>query len=262
MEKLKNDLVATKLLVEFIAMLIKGNFQLNENMDNNYAVCKKISNKLIDLAKIDFKVNGRENVPNSGPTMFFPNHRSFFDIMLLISAVERNMNFAAAKELYQYPILKNYLQALGCISIDRTASATDFSVLKMQIKEMTESNKKTSQTVFAEGECNYNSSKIFPFKKGGFITAGDLDSYIVPTYIDVRAIKNIGRWTIPTGEVSVSFGKAFKPSDISSKKINLNELSKYTYEQVLELQKRLITDQIQQPYDSVPVPVLQKRNVF
>ena len=93
---------ATYILLSFIIEMIKNKKNLNDELENNYNVCKNFCQNVVDKSKINYIVNGKENIPDKGPLLIASNHRSFFDILLLISAIDRSMPYAAAKELYKY----------------------------------------------------------------------------------------------------------------------------------------------------------------
>jgi len=50
---------------------------------------------------LDFKVIGRENVPKKGAFLFVSNHTSFFDPILLGTALYRSLNYMARETLFK-----------------------------------------------------------------------------------------------------------------------------------------------------------------
>ena len=50
---------------------------------------------------LDFKVTGRENVPNKGAFLFVSNHVSFFDPILLGASLYRSLNYMARDTLFK-----------------------------------------------------------------------------------------------------------------------------------------------------------------
>ena len=66
----------------------------------------------------------------------------------------------------------------------------------------------------------------------------ELGAFIVPAFIQIREIHNIGRWMIPQGEVTVYFGKGFYPNEIADTRISGARLATYAQKKVAELQER------------------------
>lgn len=234
---MKETLVSISLWLKLIFEMKKNCYSLNYDIDNNYKICQNISKKIIELSKINLKIYGQKNIPDDEPVLIASNHRSFFDIILLLASIDVTTSFVAAKELYKYPILNKYIRSINCISVDRYTE--DFQVIKKQLNDINETLKNSRLILFPEGECNFNTDEVNKFKKGGFMGKSISDCNIIPTYIGMNKIKKIGRWAIPKDDVSVSFGKSFKPSEEFERKFQAKEIAKYTREQVLVLKKQL-----------------------
>lgn len=227
------DLVNSLLLLIFD--FIKNEKYLNDDSENNYEICQNICKNVIESCNVPLIVNGYENIPKDESVLIAANHTSFYDIFILISCIDRYMPFAAAKELMKYPILNKYIDAINCVLVDRKTE--DLKLIKKQLLDMEDALKKGGLILFPEGECNYLSGEIKPFKKGGFIAASKLDTIIVPTYIKTENMKKIGKWYIPESEIKIIFGEPFRQSEIFEKG-NAKKLSEYTRDKVLELKNR------------------------
>jgi 1-acyl-sn-glycerol-3-phosphate acyltransferase len=59
------------------------------------------------------KVNGRENIPHTGPLMVVPNHITFAEPFLIGVLLGRNMRFATIKGFFRYKPAKIIMQSLG-----------------------------------------------------------------------------------------------------------------------------------------------------
>ena len=66
-----------------------------------------------------------------------------------------------------------------------------------------------------------------------------LNMEIVPAFIKIDRIRNIGRWMIPVGEVGIHIGDPFRVEDVSTKRMQAGEIAAYSQERVLELQERV-----------------------
>ncbi len=64
-----------------------------------------------------------------------------------------------------------------------------------------------------------------------------LNMEIVPAFIKIGQIRNIGRWMIPVGEVGIYIGDPFRVEDVSTKRMQAGEIASYAQKRVLELQE-------------------------
>lgn len=227
------------LWLRLIMKLLINYFKLNENISNNNLICKNISEEIIELAGVKLTVIGKKNVDDIDKSFLIAaNHRSFFDIFLMIAALGKTIPFVAAKKLYSYPILNKYIKSIDCIPAN--PYTTDVSELKYQLKQIHMHLNKNSLILFPEGECNYENNQIKEFKKGGFFSINKTETYIIPTYIHVEKFKKIGRWFVPIDNVTIVFGESFKSNEITCNKITPTILAKYTQEKVSELKNHLV----------------------
>jgi 1-acyl-sn-glycerol-3-phosphate acyltransferase len=65
------------------------------------------------------RVEGRANVPRTGPAIFAANHRSFIDSIFLPLVVRRRMTFVAKAEYFDDPRSAWFFRAVGQIPIRR-----------------------------------------------------------------------------------------------------------------------------------------------
>ena len=89
--------------------------------------------------------------------------------------------------------------------------------------------------LFPEGECSYYDTRMKPFKKGGFIGITSMDVNIVPVYLGIDKMHNIGRWMIPEEKVVFKAGDCFLPSDVKKDGLKAGELAEYVKEQIENL---------------------------
>jgi putative phosphoserine phosphatase / 1-acylglycerol-3-phosphate O-acyltransferase len=69
-----------------------------------------------------FKFEGISNIPRRGPVIIAPNHRSYFDplvISLALAKAGRNGRFLAKKEVLEAPVVGQIVRAFGTIKVDR-----------------------------------------------------------------------------------------------------------------------------------------------
>jgi 1-acyl-sn-glycerol-3-phosphate acyltransferase len=58
-------------------------------------------------------------VPDRGPMIILPKHQYWTDIPIVSLAFEPLLYFVAKKELFKYPLVRNYLLLLGGLPVDR-----------------------------------------------------------------------------------------------------------------------------------------------
>lgn len=159
--------------------MLKQYYRLDSDMWNNFLLCQSICRKVISNSKIN----------------------------LILATIETPVSFIVAEKLYHYPLLHKYLNALNCISID--PSVKDFSKMKCSIGEIKPMLKKHNLCLFPEGACGYHNKQIRKFKRGIFLGVVNADIKIIPTFIDIQEITNIGLWMVPKKDVQITFGDEF-----------------------------------------------------
>jgi len=75
---------------------------------------------LVDLFYRRVEVTGLVNVPDQGPVLFVANHfNGLVDPMLVLRVVPRPVVFVAKSTLWRIPILRSFLDLLGCVPVVR-----------------------------------------------------------------------------------------------------------------------------------------------
>ncbi|MGI9623907.1 MAG: HAD-IB family hydrolase [Acidimicrobiales bacterium] len=68
------------------------------------------------------KLEGLENIPTEGPVILAVNHRSYFDPLAIgyaLATVGRPARFLAKSELFDTPVVKEVIEAMGTIPVQR-----------------------------------------------------------------------------------------------------------------------------------------------
>ncbi len=63
-------------------------------------------------------VEGQQNIP-AGPCVFVGNHRSYYDIPILLTALDAPHGILAKEELEKIPLLNRWMKLLGCVFVKR-----------------------------------------------------------------------------------------------------------------------------------------------
>ena len=90
--------------------------------------------RTIVMALVNVRVEGRENVPASGPCILVSNHINWKDPPLITIALDRSVRYMAKVQAFSYPLLGYILRATGAFPVrrgegDRRALVTALRVL-------------------------------------------------------------------------------------------------------------------------------------
>ena len=85
-----------------------------------------------------FRLEGVEQIPDSGPFILVANHRSYFDvaaIALLVAKKGRRTRFLGKKELFDAPVVGQIVRSLGGISVERSGPTSGVLVAAERVLE-------------------------------------------------------------------------------------------------------------------------------
>ena len=68
---------------------------------------------------VHYSVEGLDNIPKEGPCVFVANHRSYYDIPLLLASLDKPYGILAKEELEKIPLLSRWMKLLGCVFVQR-----------------------------------------------------------------------------------------------------------------------------------------------
>jgi 1-acyl-sn-glycerol-3-phosphate acyltransferase len=134
---------------------------------------------LLRLARIPVRVEGLEHLAPGQAYVYAANHRSNFDIYVLIANLPGRFLFVAKKSLFRIPVFGQALARMGSISVDRDNLQSAIQSLN-QATAIVKSG--VSMIIFPEGT-RAASRELLPFKKGVFIMAMKAGQPIVPVSI-------------------------------------------------------------------------------
>ncbi len=86
-----------------------------------YSLTKKVARLVLSFFyKIETEVKG--TLPDDGPAVILPKHQYWTDIPLVGLALQPPLYFVAKKELFRFPLLRQYIFLGGGIPVDREKS--------------------------------------------------------------------------------------------------------------------------------------------
>lgn len=89
---------------------------------------------LAPLARVVYRprIEGKANVPKSGPVIFASNHLSFIDSIVIPVAAPRPVHFLAKASYFEKPASRWFFTAIGAIPVQRGAGQAALDALDQQ----------------------------------------------------------------------------------------------------------------------------------
>ena len=136
------------------------------------------SRGILKVTGVTLTVEGLENIPKEGPCVFVGNHRSYYDIPLLLASLDKPHGILAKEELEKIPLLNRWMKLLGCVFVQRDALRASVRALN-DATAIVESGR--SFVIFPEGT-RYKGEEggAGEFKNGAFRIAVKTGAPVVP----------------------------------------------------------------------------------
>ena len=153
------------------------------------------------LGRLD--VIGRESVPPFGPVILIANHLSNNDPPVLVSSINRRLNFIAKQELFNNPINKFVLREFGVHPFDRSGRSVD--IIKLALRLL---NQDQPVVLFPEGtrSPDHSMQKGLP---GAAYIAIKSQATILPVGIVGTEKFSSRRMMFPFSRIGVKIGQPF-----------------------------------------------------
>lgn len=157
---------------------------------------------LLKLAGVRVTVTGKENIPAGRACVFVANHRSYFDIPIMLTALDGPHGLLAKQEIDRIPLVRRWMRLLGCVFVVRDDVRASMRALNAATDTVRAGQ---SFTIFPEGT-RYKGAEggIGEFKGGAFRVAVKNGAPVVPVAIrGTRAIMEDRHYIITSGQVQV-----------------------------------------------------------
>ena len=156
--------------------LAAGDMQLVEELVNKHI--PHWSRGILKVTGVSLSVEGLENIPKDTPCVFVGNHRSYYDIPLLLASLDKPHGILAKGELEKIPLLNRWMKLLGCVFVQRDDLRASVRALN-DATAIVESGK--SFVIFPEGT-RYKGEEggAGEFKAGAFRIAVKTGVPVVP----------------------------------------------------------------------------------
>ena len=169
---------------------------------------------LLRVAGVQLIVEGRQNIPAGTPAVFVGNHRSYFDIPLVLVSLDQPYGILAKEELARIPLLSRWMHLLGCVYVQRDDVRGSLQALKDAAAVVKGGD---SFTIFPEGT-RYKGEEggAGEFKAGAFRIAIKTGVPVVPVAISgARALYESHNYIVHPGTVRVTILPAIRTAGMS-----------------------------------------------
>jgi 1-acyl-sn-glycerol-3-phosphate acyltransferase len=172
-----------------------------------------VSRPLLNIL-FSWKVEGRENIPLTGPLILITNHVHLLDPFFLIFSSPRWINFMAKEELFRSPFLRPWLLWAGALSIYRGGNVREKQKILKNARNALE--KGLILGMFPEGGRSHD-GKLRKGKPGSAVIASKTNVPLLPVgIVGTDKIKGIS-WLWKRPRIVVNIGKPFKLPPTSSR---------------------------------------------
>jgi len=161
-----------------------------------------------------WKVEGRENIPLTGPLILVANHVHLLDPFFLLFRFPRWINFMAKEELFRSPFLRFCLRWAGSVSIRREGKVREKQKILKSARDALERG--LILGMFPEGGRSHD-GKLRKGKPGSAVIASKTNTSLLPVgIVGTDKIRGIS-WLWKRPGIVVNIGKPFKLPPTSSR---------------------------------------------
>ncbi len=157
------------------------------------------------------ELKGTSNIPDDRPFIVAANHCSNLDPIIVGVACPERLRYMAKSELFDVPILRHIIRALGAVPVPRSNQQGAAAVLKLILSRL---NSDENVLLFPEGKRSPD-GRLQPLQGGVALLALKTESPIVPVYVggSYEALASQASFPRPT-RLTVHFGPAIRVVDL------------------------------------------------
>lgn len=145
-----------------------------------FQVTSKWAKSMVDCTGSEVEVFGEENLIKDRPVVYISNHQSDYDIPLFMGYIRAPKGFIAKTEMLKVPFVRDWMQVLHCVFMDRSNVRKAASAIIEGVKILKDGH---SLVIFPEGTRS-RSSEMLEFKAGSFKLATKAKVPIIPVTMD------------------------------------------------------------------------------
>ena len=196
-----------------LAEWIIGKFNMDVKNRSSLAIVNWGFRCILHLAGAKITYLGEDHVPTDEPVLYVANHQSYFDVIATYVRVPRPTGYVAKIEMLKYPLLRNWMNNLHCLFLDRNDLKQGLKTILTCIEKVKSG---ISICIFPEGTRSKVPDTFLPFKDGSFKVAEKSGCAIIPITINNSAAlwENHAPW-IRKAHVVIEYGKPIYMKDLS-----------------------------------------------
>lgn len=156
----------------------KGKLSIKEYDELVHKQPKKWAHGILKRTKSTFQVEGLQLIPEK-TVLFVCNHEGNFDIPSLIAHIPKPFAFMSKVEVKKLPIIKDWMEAMNCVFIDRTNRRSSMRSITDMVSTLKSGH---SMIIFPEGTRS-KGTEVQEFKSGFVRIAKEAKVPIVPIAI-------------------------------------------------------------------------------
>ena len=189
---------------------------------------------LLKIGGVKLAVEGAENIPTDRNCVFVANHRSLFDIPVMLCALGAPHGILAKQETEKIFLVNRWMKLLGCVFVQRDDVRASMKALNAATETVKNGN---SFSVFPEGtRSKGEEGKVAEFKGGAFRIATKNGVPLVPVAIGgSRAVFEANHYIIRNGVITVKILPPIETSALSREaQKDLPEITRAAIEAALQ----------------------------
>ena len=158
---------------------------------------------LLFATGVRVEAHGTEEIDPTASYIYFVNHESFYDILVLFACLPGQIRFLAKQSLFYLPVLGWSMAAAGFVPVDRADRKRAAASLEKAAKKI---QRGKSLIIFPE-QTRTKTGELLPFKKGGVLIALKTGNPILPVGLaGTFSIIRKGSFFLSPGPVAVEIG--------------------------------------------------------
>ena len=186
---------------------------LPQRWNESLLILQRLAKNLMTHTGARVIYHGLENIPEDRNVFFVANHQSYFDIPILFDVMDRGTAFVAKESLGKVPMLRQWMENLGCLFIDRDDIKQSVRVIRTAAEQMQQG---LNMVIFPEGTRSRGGA-THEFKRGSVKPAFLAKVPVVPVCIDgaYKIFEGNKGLRVKPAEVHVYFGKPVDTAQMS-----------------------------------------------
>jgi 1-acyl-sn-glycerol-3-phosphate acyltransferase len=180
--------------------------------NSQHLIARDWAAMLLRIARVKAHVEGVERIAPGGSYVFVANHRSYFDVPVILPHIGVQFRFLANQNLFSIPFIGYHLTRAGHIPVN--SSNARESLHSMSEAARIIQKRGVSILLFPEGGRTYG--EMGPFKDGAAYIAIKAGVPIVPIGLTgLESIMPRGSATIRGGKVTMRIGEPIETLDLT-----------------------------------------------